>query len=126
MLGSAERRDLFLTVLEHVRRRYGLVIVGYVVMPEHFHLLSNEPERATLSTAMQALKLGFTKRLLGLAARRETVLETGTSLWTPRFYDFNVFSSRKINEKLRYIHRNPVARELVDSPEQWRWSSYGF
>ncbi|MFL6307435.1 MAG: hypothetical protein ACJ72H_28210 [Candidatus Sulfotelmatobacter sp.] len=27
-------------------------------------------------------------------------------------------------EKLRYMHRNPLKRGLVDSPEQWRWSSY--
>jgi len=41
-----------------------------------------------------------------------------------RFYDFNVCTEKKRIEKLRYIHRNPVARGLVESPEQWRWSSF--
>jgi REP element-mobilizing transposase RayT len=41
-----------------------------------------------------------------------------------RYYDFNVWSRRKLVEKLRYIHRNPVERGLVASPELWRWSSY--
>jgi len=52
---SATRCDLFLEILERARRRYRLVVFGYVVMPEHVHLLLSEPQRATLSTAIQAL-----------------------------------------------------------------------
>ena len=44
-LGTPRRRDLFVSVLEAVRRRYEFVIVGYVVMPEHIHLLISEPQR---------------------------------------------------------------------------------
>ena len=55
--------DLLLQILERVRRRYRLVVLGYVVMPEHVHLLVNEPQRETLSTAIQALKLGFVRSL---------------------------------------------------------------
>jgi putative transposase len=69
-LGSAARRDLFLTVLEQVRQRYAFVVLGYVVMPEHFHLLVSEPQRGTPSTVMQALKLGFARRVLGIARGR--------------------------------------------------------
>jgi putative transposase len=43
-----------------------------------------------------------------------------------RYYDFNVYSSLKIGEKLRYMHENPVVRGLVERPEQWVWSSFGF
>jgi putative transposase len=45
-------------------------------------------------------------------------------VWQARFYDFNISTSRKRVEKLRYMHRNPAKRGLVDSPELWRWSSY--
>jgi REP element-mobilizing transposase RayT len=65
LLDSAPRRDLFLHILERVRRRYCLIVLGYVVMPEHVHLLLSEPQRATLSTAIQALKLGFIRCLYG-------------------------------------------------------------
>ena len=41
-----------------------------------------------------------------------------------RFYDFNVWSGRKVGEKLEYMHQNPVKRGLVESPELWAWSSY--
>jgi len=134
---SATRCDLFLQVLERVRRRYRLVVVGYVVMPEHVHLLVSEPQRATLSTAIQALKLGFVRSLQGSGASpmsRKNSETWGTPsvegannsnrFWQARFYDFNVWTEKKRIEKLRYIHRNPVKRGLVASPEQWRWSSF--
>ena len=44
--------------------------------------------------------------------------------WQRRFYDFNVWTEAKWIEKLRYIHRNPVTRGLVEQPEQWQWSSF--
>lgn len=48
------------------------------------------------------------------------------AFWLARFYDFNVWTTKKRVEKLRYIHRNPAKRGLVETPEQWRWSSYRF
>jgi len=47
-----------------------------------------------------------------------------TLLWQKRFYDFNVRTEKKHIEKLRYMHRNTVKREVVDKPEQWEWSSF--
>lgn len=43
-LDHPERCDLFLRVLERARQKYRFVVIGYVVMPEHFHLLITEPE----------------------------------------------------------------------------------
>jgi len=56
LLARAEDRDLFLETLEEVRRSYRFVVVGYVVMPEHVHLLIGEPERGDPSVVMQVLK----------------------------------------------------------------------
>jgi putative transposase len=97
-----------------VRRKYDFVIVGYVVMPEHVHLLMSEPETGTPSLAMQVLK-ERTSRALSHKEER---------FWQLRFYDFNVWSARKRIEKLKYMHRNPVTRGLVAKPEDWLWSSY--
>jgi len=130
LLGTKQRRDLFQTVLEQVRRRYQFVVVGYVVMPEHFHLLMSEPQERTPSTVMQALKLGFARRVLAQLRRRRNSAQaslfehTPQHIWQKRFYDFNVWSGHKRVEKLRYMHRNPVKRGLVESPELWRWSSF--
>ena len=126
LLNTAQRRDLFLTVLEQTRRRYRFVILGYVVMPEHFHLLVSEPRRDTISTVIQAVKLAFVRRLLtpGRALQQGSSRCSPHRIWQARFYDFNVFTERKRIEKLRYVHRNPVKRGLVPSPEDWGWSSF--
>jgi putative transposase len=130
LLGRARRRDLFLKVLEQVRRRYRLVVVGYVVMPEHVHLLLSEPQSKSVSAVIQALKLGFARRVLAAGSRRRNCGQadlfefTPLRIWQKRYYDFNVWTAHKRAEKLHYMHDNPVARGLVTSPELWRWSSY--
>jgi len=130
LLGTPRRRDLFLTVLEQVRRRYQFVVVGYVVMPEHIHLLISEPQEKKPSTVMQALKIGFARRVLAEAKRKRNPAQDRLSdcapqhIWQKRFYDFNVWTKRKRIEKLRYMHRNPVTHGLVASPELWKWSSF--
>src|SRR6266566_9963444 len=65
LLGTPHLRDLFLKALEQMRTRYRFVVLGYVVMPEHFHLLISEPQQGTPSTVMQAIKLGFARRVIG-------------------------------------------------------------
>ena len=86
------------------------MVVGYVVMPEHFHLLLSEPEKGDPSIVVRSNLL---------VGRGDDDHE-----WQKRFYDFNVYRERKRVEKLRYIHRSPVKRGLVESPEQWAWSSF--
>ena len=105
LLAIPEARCIFEQTLERVRKWYGLYVTGYVVMPEHVHLLISEPERASLAVAIQTLKQIVSYQLHKLAA--------GGPFWQARYYDFK-----------RYIHRNPVKRGLVESPEQWAWSSF--
>ena len=62
---SAAVYDLFPRCLEHMRRRFGMRVYGYVVMPEHVHPLLSEPEHGTLAEAIHYLKLSFAKRLRG-------------------------------------------------------------
>jgi putative transposase len=104
--------DLFLQVLERMRCRFGLCVYGYVVMPEHVHLLVSEPQRGLLADAMHYLQLSFAKRL-------------GAGVfWQKRSYDRNVRNEREFREKLRYLHRNPAKRGLVVEPGDWKWSSF--
>src|SRR5260370_36158904 len=76
---SARCRELrpgeicFLKIMEQVRLRYSFVVVGYVVMPEHIHLLISEPDRGTPSTFMQVLKQRFARRVLAELRRKERV-----------------------------------------------------
>ena len=96
LLGKSDCRDLFLEVLEQMRQRYELVVLGYVVMPEHFHLLVSEPQQRPLSTAMQALKLGFARRVLAERRRLHRGGEHGPQhIWEARYYDRNVCNGQK-------------------------------
>jgi putative transposase len=132
-LRTARSHDCFLSILEQTRERYRFVVVRYVVMPEHIHLLITEPEVGTPSTVMQVLEQRANRAML--PKKRRTDLRQHRPFedailrmpfWQDRFYDFNVWTAKKCVEKLRYMHRNPVKRGLVSLPEQWRWSSFRF
>src|ERR1700758_4738196 len=56
LLGTAHARDTFLVAFERVRRWYGFYVFGYVVMPEHVHLLVSETQTGTLAVALQMMK----------------------------------------------------------------------
>jgi putative transposase len=120
--GCYHRRPLFTTntsrqtfevALERVRVSFGLCVYGYVVMPDHVHLLSAEPQRRLLADALKSLKQGVSRRLIGEAEH----------FWQKRYYDYNIRDHHQFMEKLRYIHRNPVMRGLCEQPQDWEWSS---
>jgi putative transposase len=113
-LNDDPTRIVFEEILERLRHRHQFYIFGYVLMPEHVHLLLSEPRRHPLATTLNVLKAETSKLLK--SDRRQ--------FWQTRYYDFNVLTHRKHVEKLKYIHRNPVERGLVESPEHWPWSSY--
>ena len=115
LLDSAAAYRVFELELESVRRRYGFVVAGYVLMPEHVHLLLGETRVAALSTAIQVLKQQSSRKLKTAG---------DAQFWQRRYYDFNVHNENKRIEKLRYMHRNPVRRGLVSKPEDWSWSSF--
>jgi putative transposase len=118
-----------------MRERYGFLLVGYVVMPDHVHLLISEPPDATPSQVLKALKQRVSRDLRERRRRRahgqlalpfRQADDGPPRLWQPRFYDFNVWSAKKVREKLEYMHRNPVTRKLVAHPKDWPWSSWSF
>jgi putative transposase len=114
-LGNATAYRVFECELEAVRRQYGFVVAGYVLMPEHVHLLVGETSIASLATAIQVLKQRTSRKLKNAGE---------VHFWQRRYYDFNVGNEKKTVEKLRYMHRNPVVRGLVEKPEEWEWSSF--
>jgi putative transposase len=107
-------KQTFEIALERVRRDFDLSVYGYVIMPEHVHLLIGEPLRESLADALKSLKQGVSRRLIGDAEH----------FWKKRYYDFNIRNAKQFSEKLRYIHRNPVKAGLCTEAEGWEWSSF--
>ena len=112
-LQTSRVKQLFEEALEKSRRRYGFFVVGYVIMPEHVHILISEPENGPMGSAIQSIKQSVTRNL-----------NWKGHFWQARYYDFNVYTAQKRIEKLRYMHRNPVKRGFVLRSEDWLWSSF--
>ena len=127
LLKTARARDIFVRELGKVRDETEFSLIGYVVMPEHVHLLMGEPERGTPSSVLHKLKLRVSwkmrKQRRVSCAQQMRLPFRGTSevapraFWQPRFYDFNVHTRGKQIEKLNYMHANPVKRRLVQHPK---------
>ena len=111
-LNTDQARTIFLRSLEATRKHYLFDITGYVLMPEHVHLLITEPTEKSLGAVIQALKVSVSKQL------------PQTPFWLPRYHDRNITNQETVNTILRYIHRNAVKRGLVKNPQDWPWSTY--
>jgi len=120
LLAQMRMQDAFLESLEQVRRRFAMHVFGYVVMPEHVHLLVSEPEGSLLARAVQLLKMK-----VSILARKQGQRAAGDSpFWQARYFDHNVRNNAGFVTQLRYIHRNPFKRGLCNAPEDWLWSSF--
>ena len=138
-------RNAFVGTMKVVRAKLSICWIGYVVMPEHVHILVLPQARGSdrfipISTLLHDLK-GLSgkscKEALRSVWREKQSLGTrpldawavgaeSKRFWKPRGHDFNVTTEAKVIEKMDYMHRNPIRRELVDRPEDWRWSSFRF
>ena len=146
---SCFRRQPFLTrertrrwviqAIETVRREQEIAVWGYVVMPEHVHLLVL-PRRAEYS---MSLILAGLKRTVSKAAK-EYLVESGQTAWLEKLtiryrdrtvfrfwqpgggFDRNIFREKSVPANLDYIHANPVRRGLAVIPTDWEWSSARF
>ena len=134
LLATVRSRNLFVKTLGEVRNRSGSLLVGYIVMPEHVHLLLSEPTKGNLAQLVQVLKQRVSRAIRARKRRSPGQLSlkfpnrTGDMrrFWQRRYYDFNVYTAKKMREKLEYIHANPIQRKLVTHPKDWPWSSWSF
>ncbi|MEM7811949.1 MAG: transposase [Planctomycetota bacterium] len=99
---------------------------GFVVMPNHVHALVWFDEPGRLSDFMRAWKTCSSKALtthLKHATPKYAAELSDTTVWQSRYYDFNVFDRPKFEEKLDYMHLNPVRAGFVERATDWKWSS---
>ena len=126
---SARRRDLFVEVLEEVREKHDFVIAGYVVMPEHFHLLISEPRIGKLSSVMQILKQRVSRRCRKKNRKSVDQMKRGKTRALRLSGRLGItistcFANASMWRSWATFIVNPVKRGLVRSPELLRWSSF--
>lgn len=123
--------------LNYYRYKLDFLILGYVIMPDHLHLLLWPQGASPLSDIMRDFKKFTASRLAHQAevehctawvdAFERAGAQTGRShnkVWQDDFWDELVYSPGKLRRKLNYIHRNPVRAGLVETPEDYPYSSY--
>ena len=113
---SEAERDLVLRTLGELRGPGDFALFGYVVMPDHAHLLL-WPKSVSLVRILRDLK---SKTGFYIAKSRDR----HGQIWQRSYFDFICRRARDFGEKLEYIHQNPVAARLVQRAENWAWSSY--
>ena len=90
-------------------------LIAFCVMPNHVHVVV-EPH-APMARITKSIK-GFTAR------RANTILgRTGERFWQDESYDHWIRNAEERNRIVRYTECNPVAAGMVETPEEWRWSS---
>ena len=116
--------------LKKTREKYQFKLLGYVIMPEHVHLVIHPIKDIKLGRIVGELKSLSAREILKLNFINKFRLqnmkggECRLSFWMQRCYDHNCRTEEFMWEKIDYCHMNPVKRKLVKSPEDWKWSSY--
>jgi putative transposase len=111
--------DLLRTTLRRVKELHPFSMVGYVFLPDHFHMLIRPTGSSTYSQIMHSLKPNFTK-----AYKQAIGLDGKMGFWQRRFWDHIIRDERDLHLHLDYIHYNPVKHGLVSKPEDWTHSSF--
>jgi putative transposase len=111
-----EDRWAYLNLLGHYTQKYQVDIWAYCLMTNHVHLLAVPREPAGLSGGVGLVNMTYTQYL----NRRHQ--RTGR-IWQNRFFSAVVDSDQYVWSVARYIEKNPVAAGLVDSAENYQWSS---
>jgi len=125
---------LMCEILTGARNTAQFDLWGYVIMPEHVHLLIRpQADEYRMDAILQAVKQPFARRAIALLRRIHSVelekLETGQRKVPFRFWqaggghDRNLYTPNLIATELDYIHKNPIRRGLVNNPTDWPWSS---
>jgi REP element-mobilizing transposase RayT len=127
---------LLVDAMATTRLKEPFKLIGYVIMPDHFHLLAN-PLDLDISIILGRIKGRAAASILNwLRSHDRSVslaklalakpLNTGQThaVWQTEFSAVDIWSRKFIRQKLEYIHLNPVRAGLCKHPAEWRWSSY--
>lgn len=104
--------------------------VGFVIMPDHVHAIVWFPKPDQINHFMKQWKqrssLQIKQLFRSFLSRYAETIDLDEPIWQAGYYDFNLYTERKTEEKLTYMHQNPVRAGLVEKPVDWPWSSARF
>lgn len=135
-----KQKYVLINALEHCQKNRGLEIYAYCIMPSHLHMLCKSSEEEPLSNVMRDFKKFTSKQIIETIiehpeSRREWMLEyfrkacahlkrkQQYKVWQTGYHAVHVYSNKFIKQKVNYIHQNPVVGKIVNSPEDYAFSS---
>ncbi len=116
--------EAVIEMLDVTRTKHGFKILGYVLMPDHVHLVLLPPDGMQLGLVIREIKSRAAKRYF--AGTQIGQPDAKRVFWKPRCYDHNCRTSETVREKIVYCHNNPVRNGLVSDPSKWKWSSFNW
>jgi putative transposase len=126
VFSKRETADLVILTLDETVKKFGISVCGYVLMPSHLHLLAGFPQIEKMSLIIGSFKSLTSRRIRERMREQEQshfLLSGEFKLWKRRFDDVIIVSERQFRIKLDYIHNNPVKAGLVDSADEYVYSS---
>jgi putative transposase len=129
-LAPERPRFIVLEALQSCLQTHRAHCHGFVVMPNHLHAILTVNPESTIETFLLAWKKTSSYRIKRFFAQELTnyhdLCPADCPIWQARFYDENLEDERAFNNKLDYIHNNPVTAGLVRYAIDWAWSSARF
>jgi putative transposase len=113
---NKDLREIVVSALAFAVQRERIYLRAFVVMPDHWHALFALREPWVLPKFMHAL-------MSHVARKTSVVLQTYQTCWQEGYYDTHVKTSKQFEFVTYYIEQNPVAKGLVENPEEWEASS---
>lgn len=116
-----QHMNLLRETLRKVKGLHPFVMLGYVFLFDHFHLLIQPTGTSNFSKIMHSLKTNFTKeykKMIGLSSSQSM------KFWQKRFWDHVIRDDSDFENHLHYIHFNPAKHGYVTDPRKWEYSSY--
>ena len=114
----------FVKEFETINKSWPAKLITYVLMPDHFHLISN-PRDGCIIEFCRDLKSNAAKAIVQATQRFEfPITDDGHQVWQESFKAFPLWSGWMINQKINYIHANPVKARLVESAADYYWSGF--
>jgi len=116
--------NAFLQELKSLNEKWPSKLIAYVLMPDHFHLISN-PRDGRIKEFVGALKSLSAKSIIGVCKQfRFHADGDGHQVWQESFKALPLWSTWMIWQKINYIHANPVKAGIAKSAKDYHWSSF--
>jgi putative transposase len=113
--------SLLQNILRNVSELHPFIMLGYVFLLDHFHMIIQPTGASNFSDVMHSLKPNFTreyKKLIGLSSSESL------KFWQKRFWDHVIRDDKDLENHLHYMHFNPVKHGYAKEPREWKDSSY--